>query len=73
MNTGGSPVKAVPEAVTGPRRNVRHSKPWVRSRAPFPPEGPPLQQTAARLGPSTDPPGEVEEMEVEDATPWTAQ
>ena len=48
-------VKAVPE--------------WVTSRAPPAPDRTPLQQTVTWPGPPTDPPAEMEEMEVEDTNP----
>ena len=71
MNIEGPPVKAVPEAVrnrpTTQSALFKAVPEWVRSRAPPPPEGTPLQQTATWPSPPTDLPGEQEETEVEDA------
>ena len=67
MNIAGSPVKAK----TTPVRAVPER---VRSGAPPPPEGTPLQQTAPWPGPPKDPPVEVDEMEVRHANPpWSAR
>ena len=40
----------------------------MSSRAPPPPEGTSVRQTATWFGPPADPPAEVNEMEVVDAT-----
>ena len=73
VNIEAPPAKAVPEAVRNrptPQSALFEAVPrWVRSRAPPPPEGTPLQHTATWPGPPTDPPAEVEEMEVKDANP----
>ena len=46
----------------------------MRSKAPPPPEGAPLEQSATWPVPPKDPPAEVDEMEVEDANlPWKAR
>ena len=49
--------------------DFQSSAEWVRSRAPVPPEGTPLLQIAIWLGPPKDPPVDVDDMEVEEATP----
>ena len=74
MNVEGPPFKTMPESVRNrptPQRSPFKAGPeCLRNRRPPPPEGTPLQQTAARWpGPPKGPPVEVEEMEVEDANP----
>ena len=67
MNIEGPPAKAVPEAVKS--RPMPQSALFkavlesVRNRAPPPPEGTSLQQTATWLRPRKDPPVEVNEMD----------
>ena len=71
MNIEGPPAEGVPEAV----RNMPtlQSSPFkavpecMSSRAPPPPEGTSVRQTATWFGPPADPPAEVNEMEVVDA------
>ena len=70
MNLEGPSVKAVLESVR--RRPTPQSSQYravpegMRSRAPPPPEGTPLSQTATWPGPPADPPADVNEMDVED-------
>ena len=67
MNIEGSPAKAVPEAVRSrptPQSELLKVVPEsVRNRAPTPPEGTSLQQTATWPRPPKDPPVEVNEMD----------
>ena len=73
MNFERWSVKAVPEAVKRrPTQQSSHCKAvpeGMRSRAPPPPEGTPLQIWPTWPGSPNEPPVEVEEMKVEDLTP----
>ena len=60
----GLPVQAVLR-----RTQLKAVPEWVTNKVPAPPKGTPLQHTATWPGPQTDPPVEVDEMEVEDANP----
>ena len=66
MTITGLPVQAVRIR----RTQLKAVPEWVTNKAPgFTPKGTPLQHTATWPGPQTDPPVEVDEMEVEDANP----
>ena len=74
MNVEEPLVKAVPES--GRRSPTQQSSPFTAapesagSRAPAPPEGTPLKQTATRPGPPVDLP-EVRDMEVDEQWDWS--